>query len=636
MSTASAAHPQRLPLRQGDSALTLQQLLGLSLFQGLSRRAEARLRGKHAQGLAVLRHYRAGEVICRQGEPGWTAYYLLPIADRLWLRESQEAAAEISQARLAVRLGEVDAADASEYLPPSTAEPEAAEPEDLESLRQAVAFRPSADELSALRAERDLLAAGDRSEEELAASHSDLLALPAAEKRRRADALAEQDRALATKLQQTVECAERRMLAQVFVQKTTAPEKKPPPASAGRLLRLLGRPDRSPPRSAPTGEPAAWDETLVGTLHEGELFGELSCLYQTRRSATVRALRDCHVLEFLAVVLELLLTSEPVQAELNEVYRKRVLGPQLRGLPLFAHVADEAIELLRRGAEMISKQPGEVVYEEGAHESCLYLVRSGTLKIYSGSGERVLGYRSRGGIVGESELLSGGPRSASCAAYQHPRADGSERAKALHALRVELVRIDRPLFERVCARFPAFRRQVERNLQDSGSDSLSHPTQRVQGTSRFNDLGLSQGRKLMLIDLESCTLCGDCIRGCASVQDDGLPRLALAGPRFGKYLVPVSCRQCHEPVCLSGCPVGAIHHGAASEIVIEDWCIGCGLCAARCPYQAIELRSDADQKAVVCDQCATRPHGPECVRACPHDAAGRVDATAFFARARVV
>jgi Fe-S-cluster-containing hydrogenase component 2 len=38
-----------------------------------------------------------------------------------------------------------------------------------------------------------------------------------------------------------------------------------------------------------------------------------------------------------------------------------------------------------------------------------------------------------------------------------------------------------------------------------------------------------------------------------------------------------------------GCPVGSIHRGDNGQIVIEDWCIGCGLCAQQCPYGSIRM-----------------------------------------------
>ena len=57
------------------------------------------------------------------------------------------------------------------------------------------------------------------------------------------------------------------------------------------------------------------------------------------------------------------------------------------------------------------------------------------------------------------------------------------------------------------------------------------------------------------------------------------------------YLVPATCRQCKDAVCLIGCPVGSIHKGENGQIVIEDWCIGCSRCALNCPYDAIQMHT---------------------------------------------
>jgi Fe-S-cluster-containing hydrogenase component 2 len=151
-------------------------------------------------------------------------------------------------------------------------------------------------------------------------------------------------------------------------------------------------------------------------------------------------------------------------------------------------------------------------------------------------------------------------------------------------------------------------------------------------------LGLHQGQRLMLIDLDRCTRCGECVKACAEDHPDQRARLHLIGPHFDRYLVPATCRSCLDPVCMVQCPVRAIHRGDQQEIVIENWCIECGRCANQCPYDAIQLHrdpnaTDADKKGwpVVCDMCsASSSRGPACVYACPHEAAMRINARTEF------
>ena len=43
-----------------------------------------------------------------------------------------------------------------------------------------------------------------------------------------------------------------------------------------------------------------------GRIRAGELFGEMSCLYRTPRSATVVARRDCYMIEMLRNILDMI------------------------------------------------------------------------------------------------------------------------------------------------------------------------------------------------------------------------------------------------------------------------------------------------------------------------------------------
>jgi Fe-S-cluster-containing hydrogenase component 2 len=148
-----------------------------------------------------------------------------------------------------------------------------------------------------------------------------------------------------------------------------------------------------------------------------------------------------------------------------------------------------------------------------------------------------------------------------------------------------------------------------------------------------------EAQSLLVIDLDKCTRCDNCVRACADAHD-GITRLIREGLRFDKYLIATSCRQCRDPLCMIGCPVGSIRRQNSLEVIIEDWCIGCGLCAKNCPYGNINLHpievvehdlvtsvrqaAVVKQKATSCDLCRDHEE-PSCVYACPHDAAHRVD-----------
>ncbi len=246
---------------------------------------------------------------------------------------------------------------------------------------------------------------------------------------------------------------------------------------------------------------------------------------------------------------------------------------------------------------------------------------------------RVLAYRSApewaasasaadadAALIGEIGLLNDGPRTATCLAY----GQSDDRYGG-----VRLVYVSKHLYQELLA---------ESNQAPAKSVGGSTSVQRVQSVAaerqaattarldlpvwqqdsiaqQFDELGLIQGQKLMLIDLDRCTRCDKCVEACVTSHSPGwfdwLPVLGNTGPRDGRsrlflegprmqayensqvknYLVPATCRQCKDPVCLIGCPVGSIHKGDNGQIVIEDWCIGCSRCALNCPYDAIQMHT---------------------------------------------
>ena len=213
---------------------------------------------------------------------------------------------------------------------------------------------------------------------------------------------------------------------------------------------------------------------------------------------------------------------------------------------------------------------------------------------------------------------------------------------------LELARVDREDFIEMLRRFPVLRRRtVEQSLQRLRSDSEVNPLM-----AEYVEQGLYEGRSILVLDMDLCTRCDECTKGCIREHGDeshGVPitRLLRDGRRFGDYLVAVSCRSCTDPHCMSGCPVDSIHRGKHLQIVIEDHCIGCGLCASNCPYGNIFMvpnqrhivevvdptrpratKRIAQLKAATCDLCDAEGNRsspkPMCVASCPHQAASRM------------
>ena len=384
------------------------------------------------------------------------------------------------------------------------------------------------------------------------------------------------------------------------------------------------------------------------TLGPGDLFGEMTCMSFYPRSATVRAAEDCTVLEMLRNVLYIMQRSRSYRAILERKYRDHAISNHLQGVKLFAPLQADPdrfagfVAALRPRVQLVRIDPGQGIFREGAPaDDGFYLVRTGFVKVSQRGpgGEHVLSYIGPGGYFGEIGLLwdvpeiralaPPGVRTASCSALDH----------------VELVRISAEDFRDLLARFPD---AVRRPLVAEAVRRLQQNRNFLQEAERlplgeFLAQGLMNAQSLLVLDLEKCTRCDECTKACSD-SHGGVTRLIRDGLRFDKFLVASSCRSCLDPYCMVGCPVGSIRRRESREIIIEDWCIGCGKCAENCPYGNINMHSfptgemavdpeDRDrripvvqQKATTCDLChSLGPNEqPSCVYACPHDAAHRM------------
>jgi Fe-S-cluster-containing hydrogenase component 2/CRP-like cAMP-binding protein len=387
------------------------------------------------------------------------------------------------------------------------------------------------------------------------------------------------------------------------------------------------------------------------------VMGEMACLTQRPRGATVVGVAELNnpslnvehdpatgrdkivravtpgpavVYEVTRNLLDMMQRTESARDAIQEVYTYRAIQTSGTYGRLFAGLSQEDRQnaimfLLTEGVEFRRVQAGETIVAEGDTAAAFYIIRLGNVRVFTavGGSEQVLRLLSAGDFFGEAALLSDRP--------------GMRTATVAALDTVELIRVPGPVFRRMCERFPALRDGMKGIHRPAVPGVKGEPPPNV--LREYVRQGLFQGQKLLVLDLKTCTRCDECTRACAD-SHDGNARLLREGLRFGDFLVATSCRSCHTPYCMDGCPVDAIHrHGNHLEIVIENHCIGCGLCERNCPYGSIHMvprgtpnpaasevpggnpNLTAARRAVNCDLCG----GNElfCVQACPHEAAFR-------------
>ena len=360
-------------------------------------------------------------------------------------------------------------------------------------------------------------------------------------------------------------------------------------SQAGKTGPSTGNLDTPP---VPSGKPTTDVDSkrpLLKEKHSGEP-GSLVFL--------VKSWLNGHVLEAAQQIGNQSLTGEPL-ARAQELILSAL--NQLLGRPDFLNddrlIADvySKPELLRKvatfpkGTKGIKKDWSELELRTAGRAAFSEIFPKLIRKPVESSGPpRVLAYLSRGECFGEIAVVTRSPRNASCIAYNHP---STEEVRDFG--NVELVRIPGAAFRKLMDESPALKQQVESLAQtrvnQTKSSGSKHTETDLIASAEFQKMGLFQGTRLLVIDLDSCTRCGDCVEACVKTHDDGYSRLFLDGPRYDRFLVPSACRNCLNPVCMLGCPVGSIARGNNGQIEIYDWCIGCSKCADQCPYDSIQM-----------------------------------------------
>lgn len=425
--------------------------------------------------------------------------------------------------------------------------------------------------------------------------------------------------------------------------------------------------------------PDAFDATKNNVMPQGSLFGELSALGRVQRSVTVVAADPTTTLLEIRWqgLRDLMKYDTALREHVNELFRSHGLQGALQASPILAAadltqaqwdqvIAEAEFEtygsydwygsyqkIRGESVDPLSQEP--IIAKEGHYPNGLVLIRAGfgRLSEKNGDFEQTFGYVGKGNVYGLEELLH--------------NVDVAEALPLQSTLRAagytDIVRISTKTFEDlIYPGLEAARQRGELSVSFLGEQIKRRSERRVKidinptqpemkadfDPSMMEFLvenRLMNGTETMMIDLDRCTRCDDCVRACASGHDNN-PRFVRHGQIHGHYMIANACMHCEDPVCMIGCPTGAIHRTEGEgkgEVVINDLtCIGCGSCANSCPYENIRMVNVRDQsnqsavmvdpvnarsivKATKCDLCVDHHGGPACERACPHDALKRVD-----------
>jgi Fe-S-cluster-containing hydrogenase component 2 len=263
---------------------------------------------------------------------------------------------------------------------------------------------------------------------------------------------------------------------------------------------------------------------------------------------------------------------------------------------------------------------------------------------------------------------------------------GDQRAVTATAItRVTVAEISRAQLKSLLSRYPRFKQRMQERLhsyreantaahsnifEPFDQEQLFHPETVLAGSDQaartglhtLVDDGVVEGTEVLVIDLDKCIHCDECVDACE--RRHGHSRMNREGVVVGNISIVSACRQCQDPVCML-CSRAGIARKPSGEVYITESCIGCGICAERCPYDNISIVSLDEEKqskgkkygkkllpmaqvapdpgplgydpidevrkkiAVKCDLCVGY-NNQACIHACPTGAAIRVNPIAFF------
>ncbi|MBV9712248.1 MAG: FHA domain-containing protein, partial [Ktedonobacteraceae bacterium] len=355
-------------------------------------------------------------------------------------------------------------------------------------------------------------------------------------------------------------------------------------------------------------------ELQVAIINRGEYTGEYGMLTGQPHYTTVRTMTPALVLQVPEQVIQQLMELVPRTRTLfEELNNVRSIEGILKRMALFQGVSDADIHAIVEQTHVQQYNRGECLFTENIKNSVhggsggrgrparetLHVLLEGFVKVArqttEGTGqnktdERIIAYRQGGDyFAGGLDLLGDGravtvtaitrtrvvevPRSALLALFKRYPEVGQRFTTRLHQYIESTASAQSHIFEE--------------SLFNPHLPSMSPADSRLRaGLHTLISEGVVEGTEVLVIDLDKCIHCNECEEACA--RRYGHSRMNRKGMVVGNISIATTCRQCQDPVCML-CSRAGIARRPNGEVYITESCIGCGICAERCPYGAISI-----------------------------------------------
>ena len=343
----------------------------------------------------------------------------------------------------------------------------------------------------------------------------------------------------------------------------------------------------------------------IAVLRRGEFMGERGMLSGQQRNATARAQTAAVVLEVPEQVMQRLIEIvPPVRTFFERLNNARSIESVMKRMAIFQGIADPDIRWIANKIQFKNFDRDEQLFTESdkgqpARES-LHIIMEGFVKVarrttagtgHHKTGERIIAYRQGGDyFAGGLDML------------------GDGRAVTVTAInRVHVAEVPRQEMLTILARYPEVNQRFMTRLQEYRVAAVAAesfigsmeflraaPAQSYADAEARAGLralvggGVVEGTEVLVIDLDKCVHCDKCEDACA--RRHGHSRMNRKGMVVGNISIATACRQCQDPVCML-CSRAGIARMPSGEVYITESCIGCGICAERCPYDNISIVS---------------------------------------------